>query len=79
MSEIWIGIDVSKKSLDASVAFDGGVKRKACKVANSSAGFSKLVAWASSISKSDALLRFCMESTGDYGLECASSNPESAI
>lgn len=67
MIELWIGTDVSKKSLDAY--FFWGGKGRSRKLANSSQGFAQLLAWVMSVTGPGVSLRFCMESTGDYGVE----------
>jgi transposase len=65
----WVGIDVSKRKLDAAIWL-GGKKFRSLTVDNEAAGFKVLLAWA----KEEAVageLRFCMESTGDYGVAAA--------
>jgi len=66
--ELWIGIDVSKKSLDCYFLLHG--KARARKFANTSKGYAQLLAWVLSLAPAGLVLRFCMESTGDYGVEC---------
>jgi transposase len=60
---IWVGIDVSKDTLDCGW-FEKG-ERKHFQVANNSAGFAKLLA------KSPSESRFVMEATGSYFLNLA--------
>lgn len=70
MKAVYIGIDVSKKSLDGAICKDGG-GHWTNRATNCSKGFRDLVAWALKRVGPDVELRFCMESTGDYGVECA--------
>lgn len=65
LRQIWIGIDVSKKTLDAAIWVDG--KAKTRREANTSAGVRLLLAWIRRIAGDDAALYICMEATGDYG------------
>ncbi len=60
--EFFIGVDVSKLTLDVSV--DG--KRNHIRVANSSEGFKQLMAWLKSLSISLSDCWFVMEYTGGY-------------
>jgi transposase len=69
MEGIWIGIDVSKKKLDAAV-WVVGKKYRTLKVDNDAAGFAALLLWSRALA-SGLELRFCMESTGDYGFALA--------
>jgi transposase len=69
---VWVGIDVSKKSLDAAIWL-GGRQYRHIKVKNDSSGIAALLAWAKEISGEGVELRFCMESTGDYYFEAAMS------
>jgi transposase len=75
-STLWIGIDVSKNTLDAAIWT--GKRHQTLKVKNDHAGLVKLLSWAQSFSQG-RILRACMESTGDYGINCALFLSESAV
>ena len=63
MNEIILGIDVSQKTLDAALIFEG---RTLCKqFKNSAAGFKLLAAWLASFQIEQA--HACLEATGIYG------------
>ena len=63
MSEITLGIDVSKKTLDAALIFDN---RTFCKqFQNSADGFKLLTAWLASLQITG--VHVCLEATGVYG------------
>jgi transposase len=68
----WIGIDVSKLTLDACFLPAKG-KPRYQSFANDPAGHADLLAWAAGCCSADATLGFCLESTGAYGqaLACA--------
>ena len=57
-----LGIDVSKRTLDACLLTDGD--RHHCTVPNDDAGHHRLHAWASNVA---AVYCACLESTGSYG------------
>jgi len=57
-----IGIDVSKKTLDICVIFNGKIKKKA--LTNTESGFKNLIAWLSKFELVNP--HVCMESTGCY-------------
>ena len=61
----WVGIDVSKDTLDACLLPAAGPPRHRA-FANDAAGHRRLLAWARGQS-GDAPLGFCLESTGAYG------------
>lgn len=67
----YIGIDISKKTLDASIFVENMNEKRYphIKEDNDKAGFKRILKWASSekVDLKDCL--FCMEHTGDYGLE----------
>ena len=65
LRQVWIGIDVSKKTLDAAIWIDG--KAKTRREANTSSGFRLLLAWIRRVAGEGAVLHICMEATGDYG------------
>ena len=67
--ECFVGIDISKKSLDVCIL---GEKVKAAHrlFANSTSGFAELLAWCGSRASLDTC-HFCLESTGTYGLGIA--------
>jgi transposase len=62
MAKIVLGIDVSKKTLDAALIFEGRTFSKQFK--NSSEGFQLLVAWLASLKA--AQVHACLEATGAY-------------
>lgn len=66
--EVWLGIDVSKKKLDAAIWVDGKVRTR--QEDNTNSGFRLLLAWAQKVVGAGTSLRVCMEATGDYGF-CA--------
>src|SRR5437763_800234 len=60
----WVGIDVSKATLDAcQLGPDGRARGRA--FPNTTAGFRRLLGWA------DPTAHFCLESTGAYGTALA--------
>ena len=63
MSEIILGIDVSKKTLDAALIFDNRIVNK--QFQNSSEGFKLLSAWLASLQITR--VHACLEATGVYG------------
>ena len=67
----YIGIDISKKTLDASIFVENMDEKRYphLKVDNNKLGFKEILKWAhgEKIDLKDCL--FCMEHTGDYGLE----------
>jgi transposase len=63
-STAFVGIDVSKDTLDACLVLSGG-KTKESSFANDSKGHAALVAWADRHAKG-ASLHYCMEATGPY-------------
>lgn len=65
---VWVGIDVSKKKLDAAI-WVGGKKYQTITVTNNAGGWAALLAWAKKVAGQDIELKFCMESTGDYHYE----------
>lgn len=73
---MWLGIDVSKKSLDGAIWT--GSRYQHIKVSNDNAGLVKLLDWARGLSE-DQALQACMESTGDYGILCALFLSENAV
>src|SRR5215469_15626220 len=60
----FVGLDVSKDSLDACLLLPGGKQRQAA-FANDPAGFAALLAWADRHAGGHAL-HFCLEATGPY-------------
>ena len=68
----WVGIDVSKDTLDACLLPEGGAPRHQT-FANDPAGHAALVAWADGL---DPSAGFCLESTGAYGLAVATALAE---
>lgn len=71
----WIGIDVSKDTLDACLAPVLGKPRQRS-FPNTPAGHADLLAWAADACPAGAVLGFCMESTGAYGLALADALAE---
>jgi len=67
--DAWIGIDVSKDTLDVCLLRPTG-KSKDRKFDNDTAGFQKLLGWANSLVGPDR--HFCMEATGAYSHAIAS-------
>lgn len=67
----YIGIDISKKTLDASIFVENMDERRYphLKVSNNKTGFKEIQKWArkEKVNLKDCL--FCMEHTGHYGLE----------
>lgn len=62
----WVGIDVSQHTLDACLLpAPGGKPRTRC-FPNDAAGHAALAAWADD-HRGDAVVGFCLESTGAYG------------
>lgn len=61
---VFVGIDVSKDTLDACLILSGG-KTKEAPFANTAKGHAALLAWADRHAKG-APLHFCMEATGPY-------------
>jgi len=66
----WIGIDTGKENLDVAVRRDSKPHRT-LKVSNKQKGFHALLEFAIKHARPGAELRFCLESTGDYGTEFA--------
>lgn len=65
---LFIGIDVSKGTLDLAATADGGVVISAKKVLNNKSGWKELVRWARKLAKNRFEgIHFCLESTGVYG------------
>jgi transposase len=71
VSTCYVGIDVSKASLDVCVLRAGSV-RKDRRFSNSALGFSELSKWCSEFAPLTEC-HFCLESTGTYGLGIAST------
>jgi transposase len=74
MSEVttracWCAIDVSKKTFDSCLESSRGSKSRSFD--NTFCKFKELLDWALSAAPKGAQVRFCMESTGDYGVELA--------
>ncbi len=66
--ELYIGVDVSKKTLDLAY-YDGeniNWKEAHIKVSNDAAGFKQIDSWVAKISKGFDSILFCMEYTGLY-------------
>lgn len=61
--ETWVGIDVSKDTIDAAWLFNG--KKNHLKLENCTNGFKRL------LTEAPAGARFAMEATGEYHLNCA--------
>ncbi|MFI5386466.1 MAG: transposase [Fimbriimonadales bacterium] len=70
LAAVWVGIDVSKKSLDVAIWL-GGKRYRHLKASNDESGIETLLDWATRIAGEDARLSSCMESTGDYHFFCA--------
>jgi transposase len=65
----WVGIDVSKDTLDACLPPEGGAPRHQT-FPNDPAGHAALIAWGDGL---DPAAGFCLESTGTYGLALATA------
>ncbi|MDF4241326.1 IS110 family transposase [Segatella intestinalis] len=66
--ELYIGVDVSKQTLDLAY-YDGESidwKKAHIKVSNNNAGFKKIGSWVAKVSKGFDIVLFCMEYTGLY-------------
>ena len=68
----WVGIDVSKDTLDACLLQAPGGKARDRAFANDPAGHAALAAWADECSAGNAV-GFCLEGTGAYGEALAAS------
>lgn len=64
---VYLGIDIASKKFDAALLCNGSYRCKA--FANSAAGFTALVKWASEGDFSE--IHACMEATGNYGTALA--------
>ena len=71
----WIGIDVSKDTLDAYLLPVRG-KPRYRSFPNTSAGHADLLVWAAEGCPADTALGFCMESTGAYGEALANARAQ---
>lgn len=74
MKKIFIGIDVSKETLDATAIFQGNLGEKAyTRVGNNGSGHRELLKWAKGLAKQAGMklsreeALFCCENTGAYG------------
>lgn len=66
--ELYIGVDVSKKTLDLAY-YDGEIidwKKAHIKVSNDDARFKQISFWVTKIGKDFGTILFCMEYTGLY-------------
>lgn len=70
--DAWVGIDVSKDTLDACVLPAPGGRPRSASFANDPAGYAALAEWADEHAGGVAL-GFCLESTGAYGEALAGS------
>jgi len=68
----WIGIDVSKDTLDACLLPADG-KPRSRSFRNDPSGHAELLAWADGCCPAGAVLGFCLESTGAYGAALATA------
>lgn len=64
-SRAWVGLDISKQTLDACLLRGQG-KPLAKRFDNTPAGFAKLARWVQGQAP-EALCHFCLEATGVYG------------
>lgn len=69
MSEVWCGIDGSKKKMDCGLTGPKGYRT--CCVGNDGKGYETLERWAVKTAEEGVEVRFCLESTGDYNTACA--------
>jgi transposase len=63
MTNVILGIDVSKKELSIALLFEGSYKK--CKITNDLKGFKELTNWLKAQGASQ--VKACMEATGSYG------------
>ena len=71
----WVGIDVSKDTLDACLLPADGTPRSHS-FPNDPSGQAALLAWADGCCPGGAILGFCLESTGAYGVALATTLAE---
>ncbi|REC60166.1 IS110 family transposase, partial [Chryseobacterium pennae] len=71
MKTYFIGIDISKDTLDVCILNDSDEKELAFKVSNTVEGIEEMIALAC-CSGNDSSHRYCFENTGNYGLLLAS-------
>jgi len=69
VSVFWCGVDVSKKSLDSAILSSKKGKHRTFHADNKVVAYQRLLDWALKTVGPDCEVRFCMESTGDYGVE----------
>ena len=71
----YIGIDISKKTIDVAIFESAGQKESAknhCKVENSKSGFRQMLKWLREVGVKKGSFEVCMEATGVYTYElCA--------
>jgi len=70
LRDSWCGIDVSKLNFDGALE-NSRNKLSIRRLLNKPCDFPKLVAWAHKTAGPDVEVKFCLESTGDYGDELA--------
>jgi len=68
----WVGIDVSKASLDVAVSYAPGKKPAHRKFANTKSGHDELIQYCAKYAPVSSC-HFCMESTGSYGMGLATA------
>lgn len=71
MKSYFIGIDISKDTLDVCILNNSDEKELVCKVNNTLEGIDEMISLSSDFEQ-DSSLRYCFENTGNYGLLLAS-------
>jgi transposase len=66
---VWCGLDAAKKKLDAAIVLEGKARTRTFR--NVREGFAQLLEWAHQHAPHPCQIRFCLESTGDYGVALA--------
>lgn len=68
----FVGIDISKKTLDAAITQDGRTCLSRLKVENTATGFKQILKWSKKHLAPNQSIHFCTESTGTYGAKLIS-------
>lgn len=74
MEKIFIGVDISKKTLDCAIYDKETVKMRGNlyrKVSNDESGYKEMISWIKSIGIKQVNIHVCMEHTGIYGYDFA--------
>ena len=75
----YLGIDISKKTLDAALLLREGVVEGQTKVSNDKKGFKDLLSWLKKLKISPTEVLVCAEHTGIYGYDLQVWLDEKAI